>query len=76
MRTHNHDPHRYPQGTKPDSNGRTPTKPYIVTVTTDNFVEVNARDEDHARTLVTKRLAADFGGRMRQPRISDIEEVT
>ena len=76
--TQAHNPHRYPEGPRPTgkSNGRGDTKLYLVTVMTTNFVEVDARDEDHARTLVGRRLLADFGGPMRSPSIESVEEVS
>ncbi len=70
-----HDVTRMPLGHRPGLGSRQPTKKYLVTVVTENHVEIDARDVDHARTLVERRILADFGGPMRSPRISEIEEV-
>ena len=75
MNHKHHNPDRYPVGPRPQLGSREPVRRYLVTVQTDNLVEVDARDEDHARSLVSRRLLADFGGPMRSPRISEIEEV-
>jgi len=60
--------------TKPKSNGRGDTRPYIVTVTTEHYVDVRATDEAHARTIVERRLVAEFGA-TRFPTITEIEEA-
>ena len=65
---------RLPLGPKPGWNGKS-TRRYVVTVTTENFVEVNARDADHAREQIERRLLNDFGGPTRMPRIAEVEEV-
>lgn len=76
MKAHpTHDVTRMPLGPRPGKGSRAPTSKYLVTVVTENFVEIEARDEDHARLLVERRLLADFGGPMRQPRVAEIEEV-
>ena len=72
---HHHDPNRYPRGNRPGLGSRQPVRRYAVTVVTENHIEVDARDAEHCRTLVEKRLLNDFGGPMRSPRIAEIEEV-
>jgi len=55
------------------SNGRD-TRPYIVTVTTVHYVDVNATDEAHARKIVERQMIGEFGA-TRTPTITDIEEA-
>lgn len=60
--------------TKPKSNGRGDTRPYIVTVTTAHYVNVTATDVDHARKIVERQMVSEFGA-TRTPTITEIEEA-
>lgn len=56
-------------------NGRADTRPFIVTVVTEHFVDVDATDEDHARRIMERRLHTEFTA-TRRPRITEIEALT
>ncbi len=54
--------------------GRGDTRPFIVTVVTEHYVDVEAADEDHARRIIERRLHTEFSA-TRRPRITEIESA-
>lgn len=45
---------------------------FIVTVTTEHYLDVTARDADHARHMAERTLATEFG-KGRSARVSKVE---
>ena len=57
----------------PGSTVPRPKSTFIVTVTTEHYLDVEARDEDHARKLAERRMISEIGT-TRAATITNIEQ--
>lgn len=62
------------QTMKKTRNGKPVRYRWMVTVTTDHYVEVTATDPEHARAVAGRRMGTEFGSH-RSVRITEVEAI-